>query len=306
MFQRRRGSALALTLITPSCCVTADTRVRSGRGERPAGSLVVGDSILSVELPSGEIVAGTVAQVRHATRECMALRWRDGTLVCTPDHPLYDPDRGDYRPAAAWTAGAARRLLVCSDEGPRAVDVASVERYAGLHPVVDLSLAQEPRNFIAAGVVVHNKTPVPTNDWSPPPRLTATNTPPEFTLAAPGEARQFRLFACVDGEDFARGNLSIEVRSATSFALAPDQRLWMSFESDEDPATPRAEQVPSTFYYDGVALPEDPCTQGVLVTFEHVAGPAGAEINVVWYVVVTTDHDADPPGELLEVAVEPP
>src|SRR5690606_10333767 len=100
----------------PACCVASDTRIRTARGDRPAGSLVVGDRLLSLEIASGRLVEQMIVEVRRGTRECVALPWRGGTLVCTADHPLYDPDSALYRPAGDWITGGARRLLACFGE----------------------------------------------------------------------------------------------------------------------------------------------------------------------------------------------
>jgi hypothetical protein len=50
-------------------------------------------------------------------------------------------------------------------------------------------------------------------------------------------------------------------------------------------------------------LPGDACNDGFVVTFEHVQGPEGTEIAVVWDVTVTTDHDIETPGMSLELSI---
>ena len=55
--------------------------------------------------------------------------------------------------------GPARRLLISVEDGVRVVAVEGSETFAGMHEVIDLTLDLEPHNFVAAGVVVHNKSP---------------------------------------------------------------------------------------------------------------------------------------------------
>lgn len=293
------------TLAAPACCVARDTRVRTATGDRPAGALAVGDQILSVDVETGRFVEGTIVQVRRAVRECLALRWRDGALVCTPDHPLYAPDDRVYRPASDWVTGGARRLLVHVGETAAPLEVEAVEAFAGVHEVVDLTLAAEPHNFVADGVVVHNKTPPYSGMYEPVEYLSADADTPTFTLDMPGDTRRFRLRACLDGADFPRGNLNVTISPTTTAELGAGQNLWLSVESSSNTDGPTAANVPSDSiaFYD--PLPDDACSAGVVFTFEHVQGPQGAEIIVHWDVGVSTDHDLETPGDVLELSLEP-
>ena len=108
-------------------------------GELPAGEVAVGEVVWSIDVATGQRVAATVVQVRRATRECLALRWQGGSLVCTPDHPLYSPEAGAYRPASDWVTGPARTLLIAAEDGVRVVAVEGRETFAGVHEVIDVA-----------------------------------------------------------------------------------------------------------------------------------------------------------------------
>ncbi|MEZ4453602.1 MAG: hypothetical protein R3B09_29370 [Nannocystaceae bacterium] len=297
-----RGPLCLVALAVPACCVASDTRVRTTGGTRAAGSLGVGDRLLSLELGSGRLVERTIVQVRRATRECVSLAWRGGELRCTADHPLYDPDGGLYRPAGDWISRGARRLLTCTGETPEVVEVVAAEVFAGVHEVVDLSVDDEPHNFVAGGVVVHNKSIVPPasdgGDW-----LDAEASGPVLVLAAPGEARRFHLRVCLDGAEFQGGGFDLHVDTVTSAELG-DQHLWLSLDVDVDDDEPTAATVPNTMFYhhDGSS---GLCSAGVIVTFENLQGPPDAEITVAWEAVASTDHDRETPGESLEITIEP-
>lgn len=299
---RTRFSVGLLALSAPACCIAAQSRVRTTVGLRAAGSLVVGDRVIAIDVTTGRLVEREIVEVRRATRECLALRWRDGALVCTADHPLYAPDRRAWRPASDWVTGGARHLLACVGEALEEVEVEAVEPFVGVHEVVDISLSDEPRNFIAEGVLVHNKTPaVP---YDPVEYLTVEEDGPAFTLEAPGDARRFRIHVCLDGDDFPRGNLDVYADPSTSAQLA-GEKLWLSLESSTNLNGPFADTIPAPFFGFHDDLPGDACSEGFVVTFEHVQGPDGAEITVAWEVTVTTDHDIETPGMSLEVSIEP-
>jgi hypothetical protein len=280
---------LAWTLLSPagwSCCVAASTRVRTPRGEIPAGSLAVGDRVVSVDVATGLAVEGTIVHVRRAIRECVALRWRGGELVCTPDHPLYSPERGDYRPASEWVDGAARVLLARTGESLAEVAVEGCERFAGLHEVVDLTLAGEPRNFVAAGVIVHNKTPA----FELPPMETAVMDGPLVGLAAGEEPHLFRVRIC-DGEDDLADIWSLSIRATSVVAVEPTgaDPMWLAMYHERNgEATVHDGEVPVKLEHsvDGWMGLETTCASGFVIGFERVDSGADGTIAVSWEVAV--------------------
>jgi hypothetical protein len=299
MVARTCLAASVFAVVAPACCVAAGSRVRTPAGLRAAGELVVGERVLAVDVAGGRLVEREVVRVRRAVRECLALRCRGGALVCTPDHPIYAPDLDAWRPASDWVTGGARRLLVCVGEGVEVVEVDAVEAFAGVHEVVDLSLDDEPRSFIADGVVVHNKSLVPVQG------LSAAAAGPAFTLEAPGDTRRYRVRICLDGDDYSQGELYLSAETSTRTKLVAGEQLWISLDSTANPQGPLAHTVPAMFFGFDERVPEDACSAGFPVEFEHVQGPQGAEIAVTWEVAASTDHDLDTPGESLEVSIVP-
>lgn len=156
--------ALALSSVAglSSCedsCIAADTLVDTPDGPRALGALAVGDRVRSVDPVTGDATAARVVAVRRAVRETIALSTGDGhRLVCTTDHPLYDPDARAWAPAGDWALGLRASLLAADRERPRAVRVTAVEPFAGAREVVDITTDDEPHAFVAAGLVVHNKS----------------------------------------------------------------------------------------------------------------------------------------------------
>lgn len=269
---------LALSLLSTGCpmlCIAATMLVRTRRGEIAAGSIAVGDRVESVDVSRGVVVEGMVVHVRKAVRECVALRWRDGELMCTPEHPLFSPERGDYRPASDWITGEARYLLVRIGDSVEDVAVEAVEKFAGVHEVVDLCLAAEPRNFVAAGVVVHNK--------SPPSALDDSVEGPVFTLTPTDRSRTFLLKICADNKDVVlAGELIVGARStaAPEPELKSDLRLTMSVED----ATIPENVVPAEFgiILDTEGLPNPSCRAGLVVHFERNDAAPDGGVAVTW------------------------
>lgn len=148
-------------------CVAAGTRIRTPKGDVPVESLRVGDPIFSMDPDSGELESTTVTMIRSAERECLRLRLTRTELVCTPDHPIYAADARTYLPASAFVEGAAVVLKTADGD----VRLVGVEAWAGVRRVFDIGVASSHHNYLAADVLVHNKSP------SPQPQLEAQCSP---------------------------------------------------------------------------------------------------------------------------------
>lgn len=148
-----------------TACVAHGTWIATPAGPRRVESLRVHDRVWSMDPLTGHRVATSIIAIRSAERECLVLRAGAATLVCTPDHPIYDPDRKDYRPASDWAdAKSASMLIVEGTTAPCREPVRGGHSYAGVRTVYDLSVDDDLHNFIANEILVHNKTPAFASD----------------------------------------------------------------------------------------------------------------------------------------------
>ncbi|MBL8951815.1 MAG: hypothetical protein JNK82_13620 [Myxococcaceae bacterium] len=138
-------------------CVARGTRVSTPRGLRNIEDLLPGDEVLCVDPDTGQQLATRLTSTRSAVRECVSLRFDTGALVVTSDHPLYCPTAREWAPAGDWALGKRTHLLRVTVEGPGPVHVDRPETFAGVHEVFDLSVDHPLHNFVANGVLVHNK-----------------------------------------------------------------------------------------------------------------------------------------------------
>lgn len=155
-------AVLSLSVASPGCfllCVAAGALISTPKGRRRIEQLRVGDAVFSVDVETGALVEVRVTHIRSATRECLALELLGGErLTCTPSHPIYDPESSTYRQAGEWVTGAATQIARVV-EGKLLVQAVELSQaYAGLHEVFDISVEGPHHNFIADGIVVHNKT----------------------------------------------------------------------------------------------------------------------------------------------------
>jgi hypothetical protein len=153
-------SALALLAmlfavgVIPGCCVAEGTLIATPSGEKKVESLVVGDEVLTVS-PEGKIETGKVARIqRHLALNCRTLELSGGAkLRLTDMHPVST--------LTGWTKAGqlsiGQKVRTLSGWQP----VTAIRSETGLVTVYDITV--EPNaNFIAGGVVVHNKSPAPT------------------------------------------------------------------------------------------------------------------------------------------------
>ena len=157
-------AALLGSLSLVSCgpmCIARGTLVWTPRGKRPIEDLIEQDVVWCIDPVTGEKVASPIIAIKRATHEVMRLSGAGFTLACTTDHPLYDPLAKIWAPAGDWVLEKRSSLLLVPDDGaqPRPVEVSSRDVFAGLSEVIDLTVMHELHNFVAAGVLVHNKSP---------------------------------------------------------------------------------------------------------------------------------------------------
>lgn len=81
----------------------------------------------------------------------------EACLCATSDHEVYDPQRGAYLPITAVEC----HLNVSTQGAATVIRPTSSETMYSCVQVHDLTLQRVPRNYIANGIVVHNKPPTP-------------------------------------------------------------------------------------------------------------------------------------------------
>ncbi|MBL8914304.1 MAG: hypothetical protein JNM17_26600 [Archangium sp.] len=123
----------------------------------------MGDELVCVDPDSGVLHSTKVTHIKRGHRETVSLAWNGGSLTCTSDHPLYCPDTKEWAPAGDWALKKRTALLrvETTDEKPVRVEIETVSTFAGMHDVFDLTVEHELHNFVANGVLVHNKSPPP-------------------------------------------------------------------------------------------------------------------------------------------------
>ena len=142
-----------------SQCVARGARVRTPRGERPIEDLAAGDEVFAVDPDSGELVATRLTAVVTAQRESVRLAGDGWALVCTSDHPLYDPLAKTWADAGDFVLGRRTEVLRVLDDGRAVRSVVSErEAFQGVHEVFDLTVEHSLHDFVAQSVVVHNKS----------------------------------------------------------------------------------------------------------------------------------------------------
>ena len=152
------SSALGLSLGACTSCVARGARVRTPNGRRRIEDLAVGDWVLSLDPETGELVPGPITAIRSARREVMLLSAAGHDLRVTTDHPLYCPDEKRYAPAGDWALGQRTALLCLVEDAPTVVSVDRVDVAGGIAEVFDLTVDTPLHNFLADGVLVHNKS----------------------------------------------------------------------------------------------------------------------------------------------------
>lgn len=147
-----------------ACCVAKGTRVRTKRGERLVEALQVGDEVTCIDPVTGQRVSTILSAMRTAQRECVTLSTNRGVLKCTTDHPLYDPDTATWADAGDWVLGKRSSLLWVPEADDAALERVVVEAgtTVSLDQVFDLTVEHELHDFVANGLLVHNKPPPPT------------------------------------------------------------------------------------------------------------------------------------------------
>jgi hypothetical protein len=151
---------LSLAGCSRTSCVASGTRVRTPDGWRPIEALDVGDAVLAFDEVTGEQFVTKVTAVTSAMREVGSVSLGGIELRMTPDHPVYCPRQRVYAPAGDWFLGHRTTLAILGDDGFEEVEVDEARTFVGVAQVFDITVEHERHNFVADGVLVHNKSPV--------------------------------------------------------------------------------------------------------------------------------------------------
>ncbi len=124
-------------------------------------SLKLGDEVLCVDPETGERAVARLSGIRTSRRECLEFSLGESTLRCTADHPLYDPEAKVWADAGDWALGRRTVLLRVpeDDEAPLERLRPMANAVVRLQEVFDLTVDHPLHNFVADGVLVHNKSP---------------------------------------------------------------------------------------------------------------------------------------------------
>jgi len=132
------------------CCVVKGTMIATPTEERPIESIVVGDKVLSMS-PHGNVEQGYVTKVRqHKAMTCLCITLDNGSCIrVTHLHPI--ATRTGWTKASRLTIGQEVQV----EKGWTMI--AMIRTEWGLVDVYDISVSPYA-NFIADGVIVHNKS----------------------------------------------------------------------------------------------------------------------------------------------------
>lgn len=162
---------LAMATAEPSCdsCFVRGTRVSTDDGDRAIEDLEVGDVVLAFCPVQGAVVPRRIVALHRAlVREVRTL-----TTHATPDeparvvraspaHPFWVVERNAFAPLRDVREGERVLVRVAGELRPLAIQsVRAEETPVPSFEVFNLSVEAPASSYFAAGILVHNKSPVP-------------------------------------------------------------------------------------------------------------------------------------------------
>jgi hypothetical protein len=150
----------------PYGCFVAGTPVLTPNGYVAIEELGKGDTVFSYDHNFQKRVEADIsAIVSRKVNGLMRVELADGTTIqVTREHPFYSPDESRYKPIGEFKPGE-QLARISRDEKLKAIGVAGVKVVRGEFTVYNISVDSSHENYVAAGVLVHNKTPNPTQPW---------------------------------------------------------------------------------------------------------------------------------------------
>jgi hypothetical protein len=161
---------------TPSC-FTGETLILVPNGTQRIDRLAAGHTVLSYDHASGRYVESRIVSLfsRIANGYLIVVLSDGSTIRVTEEHPFYDPVTDSYKAIKHFHAGDV--LALASADGLSDVGIISVTAVPEPVTVYNMQVDNENHNYVAAGVLVHNKTVTSTS--------TPTNTPTRTNTATP-------------------------------------------------------------------------------------------------------------------------
>lgn len=248
-------------------CVAKGTRVLTPKGWRRIEDLVVGDIVYAVSEATGERVETPVTAIRSATREVGSIQFSDASLRLTTDHPVYCPVEGVYAPAGDWFLGKRDTVAVLSDHGLVDLKVDAIQTYVGVDQVFDITVEHALHNFVAEGVLVHNKSQVDTREPCTCPDGSESVT-------------YFKSDTCDCPEQPGNCSSADDCPGGTCVSAAPDLEYQTCQVPFSEPSESEHDMNECNAHSDCSASPGGKC---VAFTYRYCGGPQPTEHNECRY-----------------------
>jgi hypothetical protein len=207
-------------------------------------------------------------------------------LVCTPDHPVFNPRAEAFLPAADWQRTGRGAVLTITDEGIVSVSVAEVHPDAGVHDVFDLTVEGQDATFVASTVVVHNKS------YAPDKVEVASTEGPVADISSAEPVRRFRIFPCL--EPAAGGELRFDawLENENVNAASWVARVGLVVPTDGGVAHLGDSDLEGDLWL--VAdFDEMSCDEGLLLEVRYLTPQYDGELGVAWEVSTRVDPAYD-------------
>jgi Pretoxin HINT domain len=198
---------------------TGETLILTPAGYRRIDSLTAGDPILSYDIETGQFIETAISYlVSRSVEEYLLVTLAGGTEIrVTQEHPIYDATAQRYRTIKEFGPGDS--VARPSARGLSSETVTAIERVSQSTTVYNLHVEDENHNYVAAGILVHNKTPTlsPTPTPCPEPICTptptATASPTATATPAPGSSTVVTL---TNNNTISATNLRVTVTGAAN------------------------------------------------------------------------------------------
>lgn len=133
-------------------CFVAGTKVSTPSGDIPIEMLKAGDRVFSLNEKTGLVVPTTIKKVLHHKKRPLTMLKINNRIVTTQHHPLLSN--------GVWTKAKDLKLgdvLTGADNKP--IPITEIVPVKTNEPVYNIEILDEHKNYLANGIVSHNKCP---------------------------------------------------------------------------------------------------------------------------------------------------